>query len=111
AMPVALSDLVSRLMAKDPALRPPSARAVADALAAVEANQTGSRAAPPVRTPLLEVVPAAEPAAEDPPEAVPDSAPAAPESMPRWVSALIFDAAAVLLLLTGLYCLIRTLIG
>jgi hypothetical protein len=51
-VPAALADLVERLLAKDPARRPPSARAVADALAALEH---------PGPTPALAVEPVAVP--------------------------------------------------
>jgi hypothetical protein len=45
-LPAALSDLIMRLLAKDPEQRPPSARAVADALAAVAAGATTTAAGP-----------------------------------------------------------------
>ena len=52
--PPALADLIMRLLAKDPAGRPPSARAVADALAAMEEDRTqvlqaGTRPTPAAR--------------------------------------------------------------
>ena len=53
-MPPALADLVMQLLAKDPAGRPPTARAVADALAAIEEDRTqvleaGTRPTPAAR--------------------------------------------------------------
>jgi WD40 repeat protein len=49
-IPTTLSDLIERLLAKDPAARPASARAVADTLAAIEKSQGAApRAAPPRR--------------------------------------------------------------
>jgi WD40 repeat protein/tRNA A-37 threonylcarbamoyl transferase component Bud32 len=41
AVPAALADLIVRLLAKDPAKRPPSARAVADALRTLEDERAG----------------------------------------------------------------------
>jgi serine/threonine protein kinase len=46
AVPPALADLVTRLLARDPARRPPSARAVVDALAALEKQGPGRTVEP-----------------------------------------------------------------
>jgi serine/threonine protein kinase len=46
AMPPALAALIVRLLAKDPAQRPPTARAVADALRAQEQRRAGRRLSP-----------------------------------------------------------------
>ena len=48
AVPPALADLVMQLLAKEPAQRLPSAKAVADALAAIEEDKTQLLPSPPV---------------------------------------------------------------
>ncbi|HXG13449.1 MAG TPA: protein kinase [Gemmataceae bacterium] len=77
-IPEALSDLIMKLLAKKPDDRPPSARAVAQALAAIESSRSGTRrprAGGIVQEPLPARVPDALPA--DIPDALPaDEAPA-----------------------------------
>src|SRR5439155_19460359 len=52
-VPRALSDLIEKLLAKDPAGRPQSAREVADALRTIEADLAGPpQSAPPRRRPV-----------------------------------------------------------
>jgi serine/threonine protein kinase len=123
AVPPPLADLVARLMAKDPARRPSSARVVAYTIAVIEGSLSAVQPTGPLAVrPVTDVLPVtdtatinltemAEPdtATLNLPEAVADPAPA--EVLPRWAVALVGDGVALLLLLSGLYFVVRTLIG
>lgn len=67
-VPPGLDDLVDKLLEKDPAERPPSARAVIEALDAIAASMTGAaRSSPRAVSPPEATVPEAVPAARDVP--------------------------------------------
>jgi hypothetical protein len=88
AVPAALSDLVMRLLEKDPARRPQTARAVADELAAIAVGLPADGAAPAPPRPALPM-----PTMSDAP---PIARPAAPPR--RWVGRPAAIAAVVALL-------------
>jgi hypothetical protein len=107
AAPAALSELIDRLLAKDPMDRPASAREVYEALAAIE------QTLPPAWAP----VPYAAPATEAPPPLVlrPSETPTLlvepTDPRPRWPAAVAADVVALVLFASGLYFLFRTVMG
>jgi serine/threonine protein kinase len=106
ATPAELSALIDRLLAKDPMDRPASAREVFDALMRIEQSLLAAGTLMLPAAPAVEAPPAARSSA-DHTIAVREQA----DTGRRWLVAVAVDLGALVLLVSGLYLLYRTVVG
>jgi serine/threonine protein kinase len=107
AVPPELSELIDRLLAKNPADRPASAWEVVEALREIEQAILGAVTLVPSSVPALRTTVGRAGSAPDTTSRLPDEA----ARRRRWWIAAAADVAALILLLSGLFFLFRTLVG